>query len=199
MNLTPDELEEEISLKHGDIDTFQEVMEFCKKRTNKLRAKSLASSKRKTGRPVTSIQSQMSAGENDDDNRVPTVADMKEMMNAVTAQRPPRTRSTMPESMTNHDGTPKLWFYEDHCWYCDAKGHDRQSCDKYKKLLAANGGRRPAGYEGAIEKARKAHRAKYGTGNTSSPSRNTHSSQRPAGPKTSKGGGRENDKSKKGM
>ena len=58
-------------------------------------------------------------------------------------------------------------------------------------------GRRPTGYEGAFGKARKAHRAKYGTGNTSSPGRNTHSSQRPAGPKAGKGGGRGNDKSKR--
>ena len=184
-------------MKHETIDTFQVVMEFRKKRTNRLRARSLASLKRKTGRPITSIQSQMGAGDEDDDNRVPTVAEMKEMMNAVTAQRPPRTRSTKPENMTNPDGTPKFWFHEDHCWYCDANGHDRQSCDKYKRLLAANGGRRPAGYEGAFEKARKAHRAKHGTGSTSSPSRNTHSSQRPAGPKTGKGGNGSGDKSKK--
>ena len=141
MGLIPDELEEEeISLNHETMDTFQEVMEFCKKRTNLLRARSLASLKRKTGRPITSIQSQMGAGDEDDDNRVPTIAEMKEMMSAVTAPRPPRTRSTKPENMTNPDGTPKFWFHEDHCWYCDAKGHDRQSCDKYKKLLAANGG-----------------------------------------------------------
>ena len=106
-------------------------------------------------------------------------------------------RSTKPENMTNPDDTPKFWFHKDHCWYCDAKGHDRQSCDKYKKFLAANSGRRPAGYEGAFEKARKAHRAKHGSGNTSSPSRNTLSSQRPAGPKGGKGGDSGNDKSKR--
>ena len=33
MSLIPDDFEEEISLKHDDIDTFQEVMEFCKNRT----------------------------------------------------------------------------------------------------------------------------------------------------------------------
>ena len=120
-----------------------------------MRAKALASLKKTTGRPVTSIQSKMNGGEDDDVNRIPTVAEMKEKMNAVTSQRPSTTRSTKPENMTKPDGTPKLWFHEDHCWYCDAKGHDRQSCDKYKKLLAANGGRRPAGYEGAFEKAQR--------------------------------------------
>ena len=70
----------------------------------------------------------MGAGDEDDDNRIPTVAEMKEIVNAVTAQRPPRTRSTKPANMTNPDGTPKFRFHEDHCWYRDAKGHDRQNC-----------------------------------------------------------------------
>ena len=130
-------------------------------------AKAHVSLKRKTGRAVTSIQYQISGGEDGDDNQIPTVAEMKDMMNAVTAQRPPKTRSAKPENMTNPDGTPKFWFHEDHCWYCDAKGHDRQSCKKYKKLLATNGGQRNAGYEGAFEKARKGHRAKYSGVSTS--------------------------------
>ena len=113
MSLIPDYLEEEISLKHDGIDTFHEVMGFCKKRRDRMRAKALASSNRKIGRPVTSIQSQMSSGIDDDDNRIPTFAEMKEMMNAVTARRPPRPRSTKPENMTNPDGTPKFWFHED--------------------------------------------------------------------------------------
>ena len=57
MSLIPDELEEEISLNHDDIDTFQEVMEFCKKRTNKLQAKTLASLKRKEDRSARNANS----------------------------------------------------------------------------------------------------------------------------------------------
>ena len=45
MSLIPDDLEEEISLKHDHIDTFQEIMQCCKRRANRMRAKALASLK----------------------------------------------------------------------------------------------------------------------------------------------------------
>ena len=47
----------------------------------------------------------------------------------------------------------------DGCWHCKIPGHTRQTCTAYKKLVAANGGRKPPGYKGAYEKWRDSQKA----------------------------------------
>ena len=37
------------------------------------------------------------------------------------------------------------------CWHCHKPGHVRMDCTAFKKIIAANGGKKPPGYEGAIE------------------------------------------------
>ena len=46
------------------------------------------------------------------------------------------------------------------CWCCGEEGHSRQNCKKFKAIKDANGGNVPKDYEGAYEKAQKAHRDK---------------------------------------
>ena len=41
------------------------------------------------------------------------------------------------------------------CWCCNEAGPKRDACEKYKQILAANNGRKPEGYVGAYEKAKK--------------------------------------------
>ena len=46
------------------------------------------------------------------------------------------------------------------CWCCGEEGHSRQQCKKFKAIRDAHGGKVPKDYEGAYEKAQKAHREK---------------------------------------
>ena len=41
-------------------------------------------------------------------------------------------------------------------WCCNEPGHKRDTCEKFKNISAANNGKKPEGYMGAYEKARKA-------------------------------------------
>ena len=61
----------------------------------------------------------------------------------------------------------------------DGKGHTKRDCTKYKDLLENSGGKRPANYEGAFEKARKTFGEKHANAFTGGPNRQTNSSQRP--------------------
>ena len=50
-------------------------------------------------------------------------------------------------------GIPNPKF--DGCWCCGKKGHSRQKCKKFLAIKEKNGGKVPADYEGAYEKAMK--------------------------------------------
>ena len=48
------------------------------------------------------------------------------------------------------------FIWNGNCWCCNEPGHKRDTCEMLKKIMAANNGKKPEGYMGAYEKARKA-------------------------------------------
>ena len=47
------------------------------------------------------------------------------------------------------------------CWHCKSKDHTRDTCNVYKRLCDANGGKAPDGYVSAYMKAKKTWEAKH--------------------------------------
>ena len=98
-------------------------------------------------------------------SQVCTQADLTAQMNKIEAvvaalrrNAGPGTRAAPNANKNSNNDKPDPRF--EGCWHCAKKGHSRQECQSYKKLIAANGGKRPAGYKGAYEKWRDAQKNK---------------------------------------
>ena len=68
------------------------------------------------------------------------------------AALPSRKPRAGPSPKGKPDDPTKCWLHEGHCCYCDSTQHTRRVFQKYKELLAKSGGRKPAGFEGALNK-----------------------------------------------
>ena len=73
---------------------------------------------------------------------------------------PPRGRSSSPGG--GKDRPPPFRYPDDECMECGSKSHRRADCPIFKKVMDSNGGKWPKGHKGKFEKARDAHRKKYG-------------------------------------
>ena len=59
-------------------------------------------------------------------------------------------------SRGNSPQPKKQFIWNGNCWCCSEPGYKRDTCEKLNMILAANNGKKPEGYMGAYEKARKA-------------------------------------------
>ena len=76
------------------------------------------------------------------------------------ARTPPRGRSSSPAG--GKDRPPQFRYPDDECMECGSKAHRRAECPIFKKVMEGNNGKWPKGHKGKFEKARDAHRKKYG-------------------------------------
>ena len=62
-------------------------------------------------------------------------------------------RGTSPGRSKSPRGIDPAWEKEGNgCLHCGAQGHQRKTCNKFKKVLADNNGSLPSGYKGMYEK-----------------------------------------------
>ena len=181
LGIIPSEYEDEI-LVRPEVHTWQQVLEFCKRRTTYKRQKALSEMTRRG--PSGSRVNALKKVEPDDDDQAPSWA-LKLFSAAAAAPPPPAPhaatrlsradresgdstaalRTASPGGRTaspNGRRTFNMKFKFQGCWHCGDKGHSRKAnpakgivgCPKFDKLKASNGGQPPSGYKGAYEKAR---------------------------------------------
>ena len=82
----------------------------------------------------------------------PTMEEVQAMVNAVANRRPTRgdkgDKAKKPRE--------RFMWPSGTCWECESTEHMQPACPIYARLLAANGGKKPAGHMGAKDKALKA-------------------------------------------
>ena len=93
-------------------------------------------------------------------------ANLERMVNSAVSNSVGRgrdTRRNQPPSRSSSAGSNKAGRRIPNprfagCWCCGEEGHTRAKCDKFKAIIAKNGGKVPKNYEGAYEKAMKARK-----------------------------------------
>ena len=106
-------------------------------------------------------------------NEQVSAGDVHEMIAAMMKKKESGTRSTGGRDASrgrgrdkdkkggsrgnSRDCAPRVRFiWDGTCFHCKSKDHKRDKCPGYAKLLEANGGKVPANYESAYNKAKKA-------------------------------------------
>ena len=82
---------------------------------------------------------------------------------ALTNRKTPNPRGPGPRresSPSNRSGLSRPDPKFEGCWHCGGKCPSRKKCEKFKKLLKDNGGKLPAGYQGAYEKFKAQQKSK---------------------------------------
>ena len=175
LEIIPTNLEEEIVNNQIEITTYREIVDFCKRRTMRARAMAQAriASSQGPRRKVHAVTPQTEP-ENSSMQTSPSqinemviaavkaaTAGQKSSSNGPTGARtPPRGRSTSPAG--GKDRPPPFRYPDDECMECGSKAHRRAECPIFKKVMEGNNGKWPKGHKGKFEKARDAHRKKYG-------------------------------------
>ena len=157
LEIIPAEFEDEIVM-NPDIRTMQGVYQFVTRKTThqKHLAQQRALIQSRTRRsPISEISPKINEV-NINDIVAKTIAAVQ---NAQGAK--PRGDKNQPRAKSPGPQPGKFWFKPD-CWWCGADGHQKRDCEKYKKMLAENGGTRPKGLKGAFEKAREAWNKEHG-------------------------------------
>ena len=178
LGIIPAEYEDEI-LVRPEIQSYLDIVEFCKKRITYKRQKQLAELTRKPpGDRINHLAEE-------DDERIPSRA-MKlfggKLKGVVPPPPAPREvpRPSKSEKRETSDATDsaaalrsaspsgrkafKMKFRFAGCWHCGEKGHRRKAnpakniagCPKFDNPKRQNNGKVPEGYKGGYEKARDA-------------------------------------------
>ena len=79
---------------------------------------------------------------------VPRPSGVKPTAKPKPGPKPPVKRSSLPTPSPSFKG----------CWHCLSEDHVRRKCPDFQKILKANGGKLPKGYEGAFEKWHKSQK-----------------------------------------
>ena len=79
---------------------------------------------------------------------------------ALNNQRGGNARKPRDASPANRSGLSRPDPKFEGCWHCGGKCPSRKKCEKFKKLLRDNGGKLPAGYQGAYEKFKAQQKGK---------------------------------------
>ena len=175
LEIIPTNLEEEIVNNQIEITTYREIVDFCKRRTLRARAMAQARIASSQGHRK-KIHSVTPQAEPESSSMQTTPSQINEMVIAAVkaatagqksnsggqsgARTPPRGRSSSPAG--GKDRPPPFRYPDDECMECGSKAHRRADCPIFKKVMEGNGGKWPKGHKGKFEKARDAHRKKYG-------------------------------------
>ena len=155
LEVIPNEYEDEVVMK-PEIKTMGDIKEFVSRKTT--HHKHLAQQRALIqSRNRRSHVSELSTKHDDmsvDNIVAKTIAAVQKANFGPKAHDKPRPKSPGPTA-------GKFWFKPD-CWWCGADGHQKRDCEKYKKMLADNNGKRPKGLKGAFEKAREAWNKEHG-------------------------------------
>ena len=175
LEIIPTSLEEEIINNQIEITTYREIVDFCKRRT--LRARAMAQARLASNQgPRRKVHAVTPQAEPENPLMQTTPSQINELVIAAVkaatagpkngssgpngARTPPRGRSTSPSG--EKDRPPPFRYPDDECMECGSKAHRRADCPIFKKVLEGNNGKWPKGHKGKFEKARDAHRKKYG-------------------------------------
>ena len=164
-NTLPKEMETEL-LDHPEVDTWEEIIDWCKKKLAYKNQKNLASYLKPGSMKVNALKSEVDDDSEEDvaprgrvrradepPSMSTQVAKLTEMVTALTqGKRPPRSPS--PASKTR-------FVWPGGCHEC-GDDHFKKDCDKWKKVLSQNGDKMPDGHVNAYSKARDAFNKKMG-------------------------------------
>ena len=173
LDVIPADYEDEILIR-PEVRTYKDIVMFCNRRSEHKRAKQLAEAVRRPGGTGGSIHALTS-----DNDQPPAWAlkmfsqqqapDVQPPPAAHAASRQPRLQpeiSAMQQARrpltTNGRKAFNMKFRFAGCWHCADPNHSRKAnaekgikgCPKFELLKSKNGGKPPAGYKGAYEKAR---------------------------------------------
>ena len=171
MGIIPNDYEDEI-LVRPEIQSWEQIIEFCQRRTAYKRQKMLSEmTRRGHDGKINSLQS------DNDEEAIPSWAKKMFAMQINNSAPPPPApvAAQRPSRAEREDSTAALRagspggrrafnakFRFAGCWHCGDKGHSRKAnpakgiagCPKFEKLKQLHGGKTPEGYKGAYEKAR---------------------------------------------
>ena len=157
----PSEVENEL-LEHPELNTMEKIIDYLRAKLIYKNQKHLASYIRPGQSRVNVMQSQEESDDDDEDigrgtekkasaNALTQIAQMlaqqTEMIAAFHKKGPKRQPSPKPGA--------KKFVWTGGCHECGGD-HMKKDCEKWKKVLAANGGKMPAGHVNAYTRARDA-------------------------------------------
>ena len=147
-NILPKEMENEL-LDHPELKTWEQIIEWCRKKIHYKNQKSLASFLKPGSTKINSLQ-QADDSDDDDDDVV------------KAGQRKSGSKSIDYEKLTecmvaafhrnkskkdDKDQKPRF-VWKGGCHECGGD-HMKASCDKWKQLMNENGGKMPPGHQNA--------------------------------------------------
>ena len=165
LGLLPKTYENKLKPKIAKYPTWRHLHQYCKDQLEHVRDQKIADAihgKKSNASPRRGFVNAL--GENSAEQQViqsstpataqaPSMQDLANMISAMgpNAGRRPNPRKTGPG---NGARARKFFrFFFKGCWECRKEGHSRHECEVWKKLLAANNSKPPAGHKGAKDRA----------------------------------------------